>query len=111
MAGGNKNIILCECGIRTFSDYTKATLDIAAIPLLKELSQLPVIADASRSTGLWRLTGPVSRAICAAGADGLIIDVHSDPPHAAFNGNQAVTEESFAAIAADISRIHEVITK
>ena len=111
MAGGNKNIILCERGIRTFSDYTKATLDIAAIPLLKELSHLPVIADASRSTGLGRLAAPVSRAICAAGADGLLIDVHNDPPHSAFNGNQAVSLESFASIASEISRIHEVITK
>ena len=111
MTGGNKNIILCERGIRTFSDYTKATLDISAIPLLKELSHLPVIADASKSTGLGRLSGSVSRAICAAGSDGLIIDVHNDPVHAAFNGNQAVAEENFSSIAADVRRIHEVINQ
>lgn len=111
MAGGNKNIILCERGIRTFSDYTKATLDISAIPLLKELSHLPVIADASRSTGLGRLVRPVSRAVCAAGADGLIIDVHNDPAHAAFNGNQAVSTDEFTSIASDIHRIREVISK
>ena len=111
MSGGNKNIILCESGIRTFSDYTKATLDISAIPLLKELSHLPVIADASRSTGIGRLAGSISRAVCAAGADGLILDVHNDPVHAAFNSNQAITEESFSSIAADISKIHEVISK
>lgn len=111
MAGGNKNIILCERGIRTFSDYTKATLDISAIPLLKELSHLPVIADASRSTGLGRLSRPVSRAICAAGADGVIIDVHNDPVHAAFNGNQAITDEAFSSIAADIRSIHGVINR
>ncbi len=110
MAGGNKNIILCERGIRTFSDYTKATLDISAIPLLKELSHLPVIADASRSTGLGRLTRPVSRAICAAGADGVIMDVHNDPGHAAFNVNQAIPTDDFASIAQDLRKIREVIS-
>ena len=111
MAGGNKDIILCERGIRTFSDYTKTTLDIAAIPLLKELSHLPVIADASRSTGLGRLAAPISRAICAAGADGLIIDVHNDPAHAASNSIQAVSDEGFESIIEDILRIREVISK
>lgn len=109
MAGGNKNIILCERGIRTFSDYTKATLDISAIPLLKELSHLPIIADTSRSTGLGRLTRSMSRAACAAGADGLMIDVHNDPAHAAFNGAQAISTEDFASIVIDIKKIREVI--
>ena len=111
MAGGNKDIILCERGIRTFSDYTKTTLDIAAIPLLKELSHLPVIADASRSTGLGRLAPPVSRAICAAGADGLIIDVHNDPAHAVSNSIQAVSDEKLEKIIDDILKIREVISK
>lgn len=109
MAGGNKNIILCERGIRTFSDYTKATLDISAIPLLKEMTHLPVIADASRSTGLGRLAQPMARAICAAGSDGMMIDVHNDPSHAAFNGGQAINEETFASIVSDVRRIREVI--
>ena len=109
MAGGNKNIILCERGIKTFSDYTKATLDISAIPLLKELSHLPVIADASRSTGQGRLARSVSRSIAAAGADGLILDVHNDPAHAAFNSAQAVSTEEFAVIADDIKKIREVL--
>ena len=109
MSGGNKNIILCERGIRTFSEYTKATLDISAIPLLKELSHLPVITDVSRSTGLGRLSRPMSRAVCAAGADGLIIDVHNDPAHASLNGAQAVSTEDFAGIVKDIRKIHEVL--
>lgn len=111
MAGGNKNIVLCERGIRTFSDCTKATLDISAIPLLKEMSHLPVIADASHSTGLGRLARPIARAVCAAGADGVMIDVHNDPNHAVFNGAQAATVESFASIASDIKRIREVLTQ
>ena len=109
MAGGNKNIILCERGIRTFSDYTKSTLDISAVPLLKELSHLPVIADASRSTGLGRLARPISRAICAAGSDGLLIDVHNDPAHASINSAQAVSTDEFAQIVADIGSIREVL--
>ena len=111
MAGGNKNIILCERGIRTFSDYTKSTLDISAIPLLKELSHLPVIADASRSTGLGRLSRPMSRAISAAGSDGLIIDVHNDPINATFNAAQAVSTGDFAKIAGEVRKIHEVVDK
>lgn len=109
MTGGNKDIILCERGIKTFSDYTKSTLDIAAVPLLKELSHLPVIADASRSTGLGRLAGPVSKAICAAGADGLILDVHNDPSHAASNSMQAVSDEAFTSIIKEVLEIREVI--
>ena len=111
MAGGNKNIILCERGIRTFSDYTKTTLDVSAIPLLKELSHLPVIADASRSTGLGRLSRSISRAVCAAGADGVMVDVHNDPPHARVNGAQAITPETFAAVASDARKIREVLSK
>ena len=109
MSGGNKNIILCERGIRTFSDNTKSTLDISAVPLLKEMSHLPVIVDASRSTGLGRLTRTMSRAACAAGADGVIIDVHDDPGHASFNAAQAVSTDDFASIAADIRNIREVV--
>ena len=109
MSGGNKNIILCERGIRTFSDNTKSTLDISAVPLLREMSHLPVIVDASRSTGLGRLTRPMSRAACAAGADGVIIDVHNNPGDAAFNAAQAVSTDDFASIASDLRSIREVI--
>lgn len=106
MAGGNKNVILCERGIRTFSDYTKLTLDISAVPMLKELSHLPVIVDASRSTGLGRLTRSMSRAASAAGADGLMIDIQNGP---AGKGSLAVSADEFAAIARDIQEIRKVI--
>lgn len=108
MVGGNKNIILCERGIRTFSDYTKATLDISAVPMLHELTHLPVIVDPSRGTGIGRLTRSMSRAAVAAGADGLMIDVHNDPTQALFNGAQAVSTEEFAGIAQDIMNIREL---
>ena len=111
MAGGNKNIILCERGIRTFSDYTKNTFDISAIPLLKEKTHLPVIADTSRSTGLNRLVYPVSLAACAAGADGLMIDVHNDPTRAEKNGGQALSTEAFKSLAEDVGKIREVLGK
>lgn len=111
MAGGNKNIILCERGIRTFSDYTKSTFDISAIPLLKEMSHLPVIADSSRSTGLSRLVHPVSLAACAAGADGLMIDIHNDPTGAKKNGAQALSIENFKKLSKDAAKIREVLNK
>lgn len=111
MAGGNKNIILCERGIRTFSDYTKNTFDISAIPLLKEMTHLPVIADTSRSTGLSRLVRPVSLAACAAGADGLMIDIHNDPTRAEKNGAQALSTASFEKLAEDVAKIREVLNK
>ncbi len=111
MAGGNKNIILCERGLRTFSSETKTTFDISAIPLLKEMSHLPVIADVSRSTGLSRLVRPVSLAACAAGADGLMIDVHNDPSGARRNGGQALSSEAFAELAQEICRLREALNK
>ena len=111
MAGGNKNIILCERGLRTFSSETKTTFDISAIPLLKEMSHLPVIADVSRSTGLNRLVRPVSLAACAAGADGLMIDVHNDPSSAVRNGGQAISTEAFGTLAKDICRLREALGK
>ena len=111
MAGGNKNIILCERGIRTFSDYTKNTFDVSAIPLLKEISHLPVIADTSRSTGLGRLVRPVSLAACAAGTDGLMLDIHPDPTRAVKNGAQAVSTEAFETLASDVAKIREVLCK
>lgn len=109
MTGGNKNIVLCERGIRTFADYTKSTLDISAIPLLKELSHLPVIADTCHSTGLGRLGLPMARAACAAGADGIMVNVHSDPSHAGFSGASAVSVETFEKLAADVRSIREVL--
>lgn len=95
MAGGNENVILCERGIRTFETMTRNTLDILAVPVLKQLSHLPVIVDPSHSTGLAKLVPPMSLAAAAAGADGLIIEVHNDPAHALCDGPQSLTPEQF----------------
>ena len=95
MAGGNKQVILCERGIRTFETYTRNTLDISAIPVLKQLSHLPVIVDPSHSTGIARLVMPMAMAATAAGTDGLIIEVHNDPPHALCDGAQSLTPKAF----------------
>ena len=82
MAGGNENVILCERGIRTFETYTRNTLDVSAVPMLKELTHLPIIIDPSHATGVARLVKPMAMAAAAAGADGLMIEVHNDPAHA-----------------------------
>ena len=109
MAGGNKDIILCERGLRTFTNETKATFDISAIPLLKEMTHLPVIADVSRSTGLSRLVRPLSLAACAAGADGLMIDVHNVPGSARRNGGQAISTEAFGTLAQEVRKLREAM--
>ncbi len=95
MAGGNENVILCERGIRTFETYTRNTLDIAAIPVIHNLSHLPVIADPSHGTGRWELVVPMAMAAVVAGADGLMIEVHPDPDKALSDGAQSLTPENF----------------
>ena len=95
MAGGNDEVILCERGIRTFENYTSSTLDISAVPVLKQLSHLPVIVDPSNSTGRYSLVEPLSMAAIAAGADGVIVAVHDDPAHAMCDGPLTVKTESF----------------
>lgn len=95
MAGGNPNVILCERGIRTFENYTRNTLDISAIPVLKRLSHLPIIIDPSHATGLSWAVAPLAKAAVAAGADGLMIEVHNDPKHALSDGPQSITPEEF----------------
>ena len=100
LAKGNPNVILCERGIRTFEKYTRNTFDINAIPLLKRLSHLPVLADPSHGTGKWYLVAPVALAAVAAGADGLMIEVHPTPDHALKDGFQSLTFENFAALMA-----------
>ena len=92
---GNPNVILCERGIRTFETATRNTVDINAIPLVKQLSHLPVIADPSHGTGKWSLVTPVARAAIAAGADGVIVEVHPNPDHALSDGAQSLNFESF----------------
>ena len=111
MAGGNENIILCERGIRTFETYTRNTIDISAVPMLHELSHLPVVVDPSHSGGMARLVKPLSLSAAAAGADGLIIEVHNDPPHALCDGAQSLTPEQFADVAKRVNKILEVTNK
>ncbi|MDR2047109.1 MAG: 3-deoxy-7-phosphoheptulonate synthase [Clostridiales bacterium] len=99
MSKGNWRVILCERGIRTFEHYTRNTLDVSAIPLLNELTHLPVIADPSHASGLSRLVLPLSLAAAAAGADGLMIEVHNDPEKALCDGAQSIKPEQFDALA------------
>jgi 3-deoxy-7-phosphoheptulonate synthase len=98
LAEGNFNIILCERGIRTFEDATRFTFDAAAIPVIKNLSHLPIIADPSHATGKWGLVGPCAKAGIAAGADGLIIEVHPNPEEAMSDGEQSLLPENFAKL-------------
>ncbi len=102
MAGGNYNVILCERGIRTFETYTRNTLDIAAIPVIKKLSHLPIIADPSHGTGRRDKVAPMARASVAAGADGLLIEVHHDPDKALSDGAQSLYIEQFAQLMAEL---------
>ena len=105
MAGGNEQVILCERGIRTFETATRNTLDLSAVPVLKGLSHLPVVIDPSHATGKASLVRPMALAAAAAGADGLMIEVHNDPQHAWCDGTQSITPESFAALAQDVRNI------
>jgi 3-deoxy-7-phosphoheptulonate synthase len=109
LAGGNYDVMLCERGIRTFETYTRNTTDINAIPALKQLSHLPVIGDPSHSTGRWQLVAPVARAMVAAGADGLMIEVHHDPEHALSDGAQSLKPERFAQLVHEARRIAEAV--
>jgi 3-deoxy-7-phosphoheptulonate synthase len=98
LARGNRNVILCERGIRTFEKYTRNTFDVNAIPLLKRLTHLPVVGDPSHGTGKWYLVAPVALAAVAAGADGLIVEVHPSPDHALSDGFQSLTFENFSEL-------------
>lgn len=109
IAGGNENIMLCERGIRTFETYTRNTLDLSAVPMLKELSHLPVIVDPSHAAGISRLVKPLALAATAAGADGIMIEVHNDPVHALCDGAQSLTPEQFENVANTIDKIREAI--
>jgi len=111
MSGGNGNIILCERGIRTFETATRNTLDISAVPMLKRLTHLPVIIDPSHAAGDAGLVYPLSMASAAAGADGLMIEVHNDPAHALCDGPQSITPDAFAHLARDVQKILEIVGK
>ena len=103
--------MLCERGIRTFSDYMRNTLDLAAVPMLHELTHLPIIVDPSHATGIARLVPPMAMAATAGGADGLIIEVHNDPPHALCDGAQSLRPEEYAELAEKVRAIRKVVTQ
>lgn len=109
MNEGNFNVILCERGIRTFETQTRNTLDLSAVPLIKRLSHLPIIVDPSHGTGKWRLVAPMSRAAIAAGADGLMIEVHPNPKEACSDGPQSLNLENFFELTWEIKKIAEIM--
>ena len=109
MAGGNEKVILCERGIRTFENATRNTLDISAVPMLKELSHLPVIVDPSHATGVSRLVKPMSLAAAACGADGLMIEVHNNPSKALCDGPQSLTPDAFGDVVSAVKKVREVL--
>ncbi len=110
MAGGNEKIILCERGIRTFETYTRNTLDLSAVPMLKELSHLPVVIDPSHATGMSRLVKPMALAAAACGADGLMIEVHNDPKNALCDGAQSLTPEQFDDVAQSVQKVRAALS-
>ena len=109
LAGGNTNVILCERGIRTFENYTRNTLDISAIPVIKQLSHLPIVADPSHGIGIRDKVAPMARAAVAAGADGLIIEVHPDPDNAMSDGAQSLLPEQFKQLMSEVRIIAPAI--
>ena len=109
MSEGNERVILCERGIRTFETYTRNTLDLSAVSVLHELTHLPVVVDPSHATGKAKLVPPMSLAATAAGADGLIIEVHNNPACALCDGAQSLTPDQFDALSRKVSRIREAI--
>ena len=110
MSGGNEQVILCERGIRSFADYTRNTLDLSAVPMLHELSHLPVVVDPSHATGIARLVPSMALAGTASGADGLMIEVHNDPMHAWCDGAQSILPEDYTALAEKVRAIRKVVT-
>jgi 3-deoxy-7-phosphoheptulonate synthase len=111
MSEGNKNVILCERGIRTFETYTRNTLDLSAIPAIKKLSHLPVIVDPSHAAGMWWMVEPLSKAAVAVGADGLIIEVHNDPENAKCDGQQSIKPERFKSLMQYLTAIANIERK
>ena len=109
MSEGNEKIILCERGIRTYETATRNTLDLSCVPILHELSHLPVVVDPSHATGKAKLVSPMAVAATAAGADGLMIEVHNDPAHALCDGAQSLTPDQFAILAGKVTRIREAM--
>ncbi|HXX14440.1 MAG TPA: 3-deoxy-7-phosphoheptulonate synthase [Candidatus Eremiobacteraceae bacterium] len=111
LSGGNYNVVLCERGIRTFENYLRNTLDIAAIPVIKKLSHLPILADPSHGTGRRDKVPPMARAAVAAGADGLLIEVHNDPDHALSDGAQSLTPAEFSQLMGELRIIAQAVNR
>ena len=109
MSKGNRNVMLCERGIRTFETQYRNTLDLAAVPTLKELSHLPVIVDPSHATGKWNLVAPMAKAAVAAGADGLLIEVHSNPECALCDGEESIKPTKFKELMLDLKKVAEAV--
>ncbi len=109
MAGGKEQIILCERGMRTYETMTRNTLDLSAVPVLQERTHLPVIVDPSHATGQSRLVPPMALAAAAAGADGIMVEVHNDPAHALCDGAQSLTPEQFDDLAKRVRKLLEVM--
>ena len=111
MSEGNQNIILCERGIRTFDTYSRNTLDLTAVPALHEMSHLPVVIDPSHATGKVRYVPPMALAAVAAGADGVMVEVHNDPMHAWCDGAQSLNPEQFADLAQKMRVVREAVAQ
>ena len=109
LAGGNFNVLFCERGIRTFEDYTLNTLDISAVPAVKQLSHLPIVVDPSHAAGKWGLVGPLAKAAVAGGCDALIIEVHSHPEEALSDGAQSLLPDNFAALMQELKSVAQAV--
>jgi 3-deoxy-7-phosphoheptulonate synthase len=111
LSGGNQDLILCERGIRTFETYTRNTVDLGAVALIKQLSHLPVIVDPSHATGKWKMVAPVARGAIAVGADGIMVEVHQDPDRALSDGKQSLTPERFCRLYEQIKGLTNLFGK
>ena len=109
MAEGNENVILCERGVRTFESFTRNTLDISAVPAIRQMSHLPIVIDPSHAAGMYWMVEPLALAAAAIGADGLIIEVHNDPSHALCDGAQSITPAQFDALAKKVSQVSGLV--
>jgi len=111
LANGNFNVILCERGIRTFEDYTRNTLDLSAVPIIKSLSHLPIIVDPSHGTGKRELIEPMTKAAIVAGCDGLLVEVHSRPEEAYSDGVQSLLPEKFAQLMSEVKKLCPIVER
>ncbi len=106
ISSGNEQVIMCERGIRTFENYTRNTLDLSAVPIIKQLTHLPIIVDPSHGTGKWKLVAPMAMAAVGAGCDGLIVEVHQNPSEAMSDGPQSLTPENFRMMVDKVQKLH-----